>query len=255
MKNITFIGSGNIATRLGIALKQKNYNISQVFSRSKENAQELARKIDSSYINDINKLKDADLFLVCVSDDVIMEIINKITFLHTPIVHTSGCTDINVLNRFISYGSFYPLQSFQKDVEEEFNSIPIFLESNNDSLRKNLLEIAYSLSDVVYEISSYQRKQLHLAAVFCSNFTNHLLSISENILEKNDLDFNMLKPIIIRSIKKIKDNSPLDIQTGPAMRKDYAVIKSHIEMILDDDIKDIYQRITNHIIKTHEADN
>ena len=56
-------------------------------------------------------------------------------------------------------------------------------------------------------------------------------------------------------IKKIKDNSPLDIQTGPAMRKDYGVIKSHIEMILDDDIKDIYQRITNHIIKTHEADN
>ena len=90
MKNITFIGSGNVATRLSIALKQKNYNISQVFSRSEENARRLAGKIDSSYINDINKLEDADLFLVCVSDDVIMEIINKITFLHTPIVHTSG---------------------------------------------------------------------------------------------------------------------------------------------------------------------
>ena len=36
MKNIILLGSGNVATHLGIALKNSNYTIVQVFSKSIE---------------------------------------------------------------------------------------------------------------------------------------------------------------------------------------------------------------------------
>ena len=38
MKNIILVGSGNVATHLGIALQNCNYKIVQVYSRSIENA-------------------------------------------------------------------------------------------------------------------------------------------------------------------------------------------------------------------------
>ena len=49
IKKILLVGSGNVATHLAINLKNKNYNIQQVFSRSIENAKDLAKKVNSDY--------------------------------------------------------------------------------------------------------------------------------------------------------------------------------------------------------------
>ena len=56
MKNIILLGSGNVATHLGIALKNSNYTIVQVFSKSIKNAKLLAKKLDTHFTNDLTKL-------------------------------------------------------------------------------------------------------------------------------------------------------------------------------------------------------
>jgi len=64
MKNIILLGSGNVATHLGIALKNSNYTIVQVYSKSIENAKVLANKLDAQFTNNLSKLKSADLIIV-----------------------------------------------------------------------------------------------------------------------------------------------------------------------------------------------
>ena len=76
------------------------------------------------------------------------------------------------------------------------------------------------LSKNVINLDSESRRNLHIAAVFACNFSNHMYTISEKILSESDLDFRLLLPLIDQTVMKLKDNKPSDTQTGPAKRND-----------------------------------
>ena len=65
MKRIILIGSGNVASHLGFALKKNNYQITQVYSRELENAKKLAERLGADATNKFQALKTADLILIC----------------------------------------------------------------------------------------------------------------------------------------------------------------------------------------------
>ena len=251
MKNIILLGSGNVATHLGIALKNSNYTIVQVYSKSIKNAKILANKLDAHFTNDLSKLKSADLIIVSINDDAISNIISQIK--NTAIVHTSGSIGLNVFKeQFSNYGVFYPLQTFNKEVDINISEIPFCIEGNSLEFEKQLTEIAKALSNNVVKMNSQQRKQLHIAAVFACNFSNHMYSIADDLLAKNDIDFKILLPLIRKTITNLESNKPKEVQTGPAKRKDAAIIQEHIATIKEKEIKELYHKITTNIIKYHE---
>tara|TARA_B100001758_G_C18343456_1_gene575668 strand:- start:392 stop:1147 length:756 start_codon:yes stop_codon:yes gene_type:complete len=251
MKSISIIGSGNVATHLGIALKNKNYQIKQVFSRTIKNANILAQILDAEAINNLLKLRTVDLIIISVKDSEITKIIRKIS--NSPIVHTSGSVDIKIFdNKFKQYGIFYPVQTFNKDIKLDFSNIPICIETNNKEFEIKLRKLANSISSKVIYMKSEQRKQLHIAAVFSANFSNHMFLIAENILNNSDIRFSILLPLIQQTIKKLEKNKAKDIQTGPAKRNDTSIIKDHLSNIKDKDIREIYHKISENIIKEHE---
>jgi predicted short-subunit dehydrogenase-like oxidoreductase (DUF2520 family) len=183
-----------------------------------------------------------------VKDDVIVEVLNKIKESNTPIVHTSGSVGADVFKNRENFGVFYPIQSFNKNIDINFNETPICIEANNSELEEKLIILAKSISKSVHFLNSKQREQLHIAAVFASNFTNHMMSISKEILNSNKMSFDLLKPLIRNTFEKIKNNPPKDVQTGPAIREDYLIIKKHLELLEEyDDLKTIYSKISNHI--------
>ena len=100
--------------------------------------------------------------------------------------------------------------------------------------------------------NSEQRKQLHIAAVFVNNFTNHLAYIAKEHLEKHDLNWENLLPLLEETLNKIKDYNPKEIQTGPARRNDLGVLKTHLNELTGDP-KTIYKAITDSIIHTYHA--
>ena len=178
--------------------------------------------------------------------------LNKIKESNTPIVHTSGSVGTDVFQNREKFGVFYPIQSFNKTIDVNFNDIPICIESNNSELEKKLINLANSISNSAHLLNSKQREQLHIAAVFASNFTNHMMSISEEILNSNKMSFDLLKPLIRNTFEKIKNNYPKDVQTGPAKREDYLIIEKHLELLKEyDDLQIIYSKITNHIISNN----
>jgi len=248
MKNIILVGSGNVATYLGIALQNCNYNIVQVYSRSIENAKKLAQKLNTNFTNDLTQLKSTDLIIVSVNDDAISTVLSKLK--NTAIVHTSGSVRMDVFEpNFSDFGVFYPLQTFNKEIELAISETPFCIEGNSKAFEKELIEIAKNLSSNVITMNSVQRKQLHIAAVFACNFSNHMYSIADDLLAKKNIDFSILLPLIRQTVQKLEANSPKEVQTGPAKRKDLQTIKNQINLLEDDDLRNIYKLITNQILK------
>jgi len=249
---ITLIGSGNVATHLAAALKNAGHNIVQVYSRTLQNAALLAYHVKAEAIDDLQAINpQTDLFVIAVKDDAIGPIAQQLAKYGQPMVHTSGATDLYTLLAFAdNVGVFYPLQTFSKTKEVDFRNVPLCLESKDEVLSKTLQDLAQTVSNKVYFIDSNKRKTLHLAAVFACNFPNYLYNIAQQILAKQDIDFELLRPLILETAKKVQQSLPADVQTGPALRNDEITMQNHLQLLNDEpQLQQLYNLLSQGIIK------
>ena len=252
IRSIVFIGAGNVATHLAVAFKNSGLKISSIYARTEESASKLAHKVFAEYITDPDDLPmDADIYFITVRDSMINDVVNTLHLKKKLIVHTSGTVHMDILkNASSSYGVFYPLQTFIKERKVVFRDIPVCIEACNNTVLNRLKQLASLISDDVREFSSEQRKVIHLSAVVACNFTNYMYAIAEGILQRYDIPFNILYPLINETAHKIRNVKPLFVQTGPAMRGDMEIIEKHLEMLSElPDYKEIYKLISESIIK------
>lgn len=246
------IGSGKVAWHLAKILHQKGFEITEIYSRNPENALLLAQEVKAQVKKDFDFTHHPpDLLLISVSDNALAEVVNRLNIAPpTSVAHTSGSIGIEVFDK-ANYpaGVFYPLQTFSKNRAVDFRNVPICLEANEEATYDFLRQIALQISENVSKISSEQRKILHIAAVFACNFVNHLLAISKDILDKEQLSFELLKPLIEETIKKaLEATHPKEVQTGPALRKDNLVMQKHLNYLTSSPHKQaIYQLISQSI--------
>ncbi len=247
MISIVIIGSGNVAQHLISAFqKAENISLLQVAARDKKSLFHLLDK--SKIVSDFNNLKEADVYIIAVSDDVIMSASSLLPLENKLVVHTSGSLNVNDLDSKNRKGVFYPLQTFSKNKAVDFSQIPICLEAQNDADFQLLELVAKSISNVTYSINSEQRKALHVAAVFVNNFVNHLYQIGAAICEENQISFDILKPLIQETANKIMQLSPNDAQTGPAKREDMQTIDIHLNFLKDANQHKLYHILTKSIL-------
>lgn len=246
MKTINIIGFGNVAFHFIQKINTlPNYKLQQVLVRNKKNAKGLLAP--DQIVTQIEQLQVADLTIISVADDAIKEVAEVIPYKNKLIVHTSGTTSMEVLKTHDRRGVFYPLQTFSKSREVNFQNIPLCLETNNENDWNELKALASQMSEKVYKISSEQRRSLHVAAVFVSNFTNHMYTIGNEICEENKVPFEVLHPLIEETAAKIKTLPPLKAQTGPAIRHDEVTLKTHQDFLKNETYKNIYKTITESI--------
>ena len=252
---IIFVGAGNLATHLATALYDAGHDIVQVYSRTGISAKTLADKVDSIPVTEISNLrKDADACIMSVKDSALEHLIHEACTERKNMVfmHTAGSIPMSVFDGWAdNYGVFYPMQSFSKKRELNFRNIPCFLEWNNDKVKTVIEQLAESVSDVKYNVNSEVRKQLHLAAVFASNFVNHCYEMSSELLEEHNLPFDVMLPLVDEIAAKVHEMKPRDAQTGPAIRYDKNVMKMHTDMLEDKPLmKEIYETMSKSIHKT-----
>lgn len=258
--NVSFIGSGNLAWHLAPALDNAGFVIKEVYSRNHRHAEALTGRLYQAEVKaslDFST-SDSSVFIVAVNDDSISDIAREIILPDDAVLaHTSGSVPLNDLQfaATANIGVFYPLQTFSKSKKVDFKQTPIFIESNNDETKRTLLSLAKAISNNVKVISSEERKALHVAAVFASNFTNHMLMLSQKIMEQNSLEFDWLKPLIIETINKSMQVGPEAAQTGPASRGDIETLEKHMAFLQNDpDLSEVYQIISQHIINHYHED-
>jgi predicted short-subunit dehydrogenase-like oxidoreductase (DUF2520 family) len=236
---ISIIGSGNVATHLGAAFKNAGHRMVQVYSRDVKNAALLAYHIGAEAIDDLGKINP---------DTPIAQSIAKYQKLT---VHTAGSIALEALTSIIpTAGVFYPLQTFSKNKEVDFTAVPLCIEGASEAITKQLTELAQTISNNVYHVNSVQRKALHLAAVFACNFPNYLYGIASQLLAENDMEFAMLRPLILETAQKVQERLPADVQTGPAIRKDEHTIAAHMQMLnAHPELRELYNVLSQAIIK------
>ena len=248
---IVLLGSGNVATHLGNILYNSGQNIIEVYNKFDESGTTLSKKLNANFINNISGInKNADLYIISVVDDYLEELVSKLNVEKGIVVHTSGTKNMESLNKFENYGVFYPLQTFSKNTNLDYKNIPFLLEANTDKNLKLLKDFCKTFSNNIFEINSEKRKIVHTSAVFACNFTNYMFSISEDILKKNDISFDILKPLIQETVNKAIANGSKQSQTGPAKRKDINLINEHLKLLeFDKDYQKIYGLLSESIIK------
>lgn len=249
MINIVILGGGNVAWHLTNALlKNDAVNVVQVYNKSFEKIS--CFKNSTSITNNLSELKDADIYILAVSDNAISELSSALNLKNKLVVHTSGSMAMDELKSVSNKGVFYLLQTFSKERKIDFSTVPICVEAETDADLLLLETLAKSISKNCYRINSNQRKSLHVAAVFVNNFVNHLYHIGHEICEQNKVPFEILLPLILETANKITTLPPLEAQTGPAKRNDTKTIEKHTAMLTKNQ-QEIYTLLTKSIYNTY----
>ncbi|MEO0333264.1 MAG: Rossmann-like and DUF2520 domain-containing protein [Bacteroidota bacterium] len=253
-EKITIVGAGNVAWHLASALEEAGCSVVQVYSRQVNKAQELAARLKQAQPTAELDFSDspATLFVLTVSDDAIAAVAQQMKLPEqATVVHTSGGQPMQVLNEAATdqIGVFYPLQTFSKQRTISFQNIPLCLEAIRSEVLDGLTQLAQKLSKQVVTVNSRQRAALHVAAVFANNFTNHLLRMSEQLLQESQLDIKLLHPLIEETVTKAQAMGVAHSQTGPARRNDQKTIDHHLDYLrsFDPAYTKVYRVLTKSI--------
>ena len=230
---IALIGRGRVATHMGKALLKAGHKVVSVNSRT---LAELPQ--------------DADVYIIAVKDSALQEVISKVTKGREGqlFLHTAGSMPLSVFEGYAdNAGVLYPMQTFSMDREVDFREIPLFIEGADPRIRA----VAESLSAHVYELSTADRKYLHLAAVFACNFANHCYTLAADVLQKKGLPFDVMLPLVDETARKVHELHPTEAQTGPAVRGDQNVMQAQASL-LDGKAKEIYELLSQSIQEHQE---
>lgn len=248
---IVLVGAGNVATQLGMSLQEKGFSIVQVYSRTPISAEMLRNRLQTKFTHDLRAIdRNADLYLFSLTDAALPEIIKNFPPVEGLLVHTSGSLSADIFKegKSVRQGVLYPLQTFGKLRKVSFDALPLFIEANHPEDEDWLEALALTLSNRVIRLSSDRRKQLHLAAVFACNFTNHLYALAAELLEKQNLPWDILLPLIRETAAKAADSHPRAVQTGPAIRGDQNVMNIHLEMLKENPaMQELYRMLSRSI--------
>lgn len=230
--NILVIGKGNVAFSLVPALENAGHKVKNVSSRM-----------------EISVPEDTDITIICTADSGIEPVALNLKT-QSIVVHTSGSTDLEILKkRFTNCGVIYPIQTFSKNKTVDFENVPLLIEASDNETFLKIEKLAFSLSKDVRQMTSEQRKFLHLAAVFACNFTNHFIAVSKVLTETNGVDFNLLKPLIAETFSKAQTFDPVLSQTGPAQRNDERILNLHLNLLENEPmLKKIYSFVSENIM-------
>lgn len=254
---IVMIGAGSVATHLSMAIRNAGHLIIQVYSRTNKSAKQLAEVMNCDFTTSLSTVKqDADLYILALSDEAIVNFATDFSFPQARVIHLSGGLEMDLFDGKVkNYGLMYPVQTFSKARDVDFKSIPLCIEASNPEMERFLMHLAGQLSSSIHILNSNQRQMIHLAAVYSCNFVNHLYDIASRILGNNDLPFDLLSPLIIETTNKVRENLPRNVQTGPATRNDQLIINKHLELLSSNSrYQSLYTELSKSIRQEMEED-
>ncbi|MBR1688113.1 MAG: DUF2520 domain-containing protein [Prevotella sp.] len=252
MRRIVLVGAGRVATQLAPALRQAGYDVVQVYSRTMQSAVQVAERVGAVAVDTLSQIvTDADVYIIAVKDAVLPQLLPQLCHGREGalFVHTAGSVPMEVFAGLaMRYGVMYPMQTFSKERPVDFRQTPLFIEGADAQSLTLIRQLAERLSANVREMSSAERRYLHLAAVFACNFVNHCYALSADILEAHGIPFSVMLPLIEETARKVHQLAPAQAQTGPAVRYDENIIEAQSRLLSDHPLmQDVYRLMSQSI--------
>ncbi len=255
-KRISFAGAGRVGAAICKELYRAGYPIDLIVSESGESCMRIAEICEAAWSTELVFPNTTDVIIVAVPDHKILSVLSTLKCKpETLVAHTAGSFGLEVFpeGRGVS-GIFYPLQTFTKGRDVNFREVPLLIEASDRKSSETLEELGKSICDKVYFTDAEHRKVLHLAAVFVSNFTNHLLTLGKVVSLKTGYDFEILKPLIVETISKALAIGPENSQTGPAIRNDRITMEKQFDLLsFSPELQTIYKELTDSIIDYYKV--
>lgn len=232
------IGSGQMAKHMRYYLHSEGHSTLQ-----------WNRKIGSqnNSEHDLQELKEysniADKTLLLISDSALNPFLDQYPFLRTKnTIHFSGSTLIEGIE------NIHPLMSFSQNLfaKEFYSKIPfaIFVEEKTNKekgLEKNLEQIFPGMKNPFFHVNVKDKSLYHAYCVIIGNFSTLLWKTGISNAEKSPLllNKNLFKPYLEKILENFWAN-PDSSLTGPLARKDVSTLKSNIDALPEQNIKDLY---------------
>lgn len=246
---VAIIGSGAVAEALAIGISDTDMEFAGVVARNNDR-KETIKALCGCQVFDLDNIPKADIYIIATTDTAIESVVDQLDLNGAVVAHTAGGVGIDVLQQTSKDGAvLYPLQSFVKGRKVNWREIPILIEGTTSKALDCVRSVASKLSGNVIETTSEKRAKVHLSAVFASNFTNHCYAVAQKIVDQTGIDRSILSPLIMETARKaIEAERAADVQTGPAIRKDFRTTGMHTELLKDDKILNtLYQNMSNSI--------
>jgi len=175
---------------------------------------------------------------------------NNIDWSSRTVIHMSGSQSHSVLDSLrkvgAQTGSLHPLQTFTKgDTGNRFKGIWFTFQGENSCylvLESLVTEAGAHLKTMTAE----QKKSMHIAAVFASNYLVSLMDTVEQITDSQGIEngLEMLNPIIHQTIENIITRGTEQSLSGPIARGDESTVKDHLKQLEDDsDLVQVYKHL------------
>lgn len=256
LSNVVLIGSGNVANVLGKKIKKAGHRVLQVAGRNEKEVQKLAGELGAGFCIGFDRIvRGADIYIVAVSDEALLQIDQWLPLKERLVVHTAGSVPAGVLkNAGAHYGTLYPFQSLRSD-RTAIPEIPFLVSGDTDTTINSIESFARTLSHRVEKTDDDTRSKLHIGAVITNNFVNHLYTLAADFLNWEQIDFSLLQPLMRETVLRLEQYQPAAMQTGPAVRGDQATIEKHTGMLKEyPDILQVYEHLTQSIQNRHQKE-
>jgi predicted short-subunit dehydrogenase-like oxidoreductase (DUF2520 family) len=242
--DVAIIGAGAVARAFAHRLVQCGYTVSAVLSRRREPAEALAQAVEapvgSSDWGDVPF--QTPLLLVCVPDDAIEPVANRLANLERPwasitVAHTSGARTAAALDAVAARGastlSLHPMQTLTLDSPPSaLEGIYVGIEGEDDDAVTQATSFVRDLGAEAITIPAAAKTRYHLAGVFASNGLVALMGLVNEMLASAGLDPDigsaLVGPLVQSTWRNIAATSPEAALTGPVVRGDTGTVVAHL---------------------------
>lgn len=231
--NIVFIGAGNVASHLAKAMSAAGHSILQMWSRDISHAAESAATTGAAPIDNLADLDlSADFYVIAVPDDHISSTSSLLPPVAGIVVHTSGSVPVDAI-RHPRRGVLWFPHSFVKQTDMSYDNLQCCYEGSSAEVEASLMALLHGVALSTYRLDSTQRRWAHLASVVTNNFCHALNTLGEQIMNQHDMDFAMLRPLILSTAERAMQPNLATRQTGPAARHDEKTMQAHRLMLAE----------------------
>lgn len=267
--SVTVIGTGAVGSALLKFFKENGFVIRSVWDSQ---SGKIFKDSLSDPVNKNRSFPQADsetgeLIFIITPDDEISKVAEKlsqqsINWKGRSVIHCSGNLTSAELEALRIQGaqtaSMHPIQTFKRgDGIDRFEQIYISLEGEDElCIRLELLVKKMNAKPV--RLNREQKRSLHIAAVFSSNYLVALLHQVENYLSEQNLDegLRILEPLIWQTVTNIFEKGTIDSLTGPVSRGDYESVKKHLHSLKNDEsLANLYKKLGREALKIAEKRN
>ena len=248
---VSCIGAGRLGTTLCRLFLEQQSDISiamgQVLNNSFESSLKAVEFIgDGDAVNDAEKLKPADLWLITTPDNAIQEVCEALSEsgILAPgniVLHCSGSLSFKIIqlpDEQCYRASVHPIHSFA----DPAISLSSFAGSScavegDDQATGLLNQLFSSIGGNCFPLPSAKKALYHAATVMACNNLVALLAMSKQMLAEADIDPGQQEQILNPLIRQTVDNylssaDPADSLTGPISRGDYSTVEAHLDALL-----------------------